>query len=148
MATVSNQNKHANNHDASVQSADASQGKILDEAVGGVPAGEEVLTLPDIAERMNLVVTRVMDMMGKKQLLAVVVDGVRYVPSRFLDDDGQLNRFVPGAIALLSDGGYSDTEILDYLFTEDDSLPGRPVDALHGHLAREVMRRAQAMAIL
>ncbi len=148
MATVSNQNKHANNHDASVQSADASQGKILDEAVGGVPAGEEVLTLPDIAERMNLVVTRVMDMLGKKQLLAVVVDGVRYVPSRFLDDDGQLNRFVPGAIALLSDGGYSDTEILDYLFTEDDSLPGRPVDALHGHLAREVMRRAQAMAIL
>lgn len=148
MATVSNQNKHAINHDASMQSADASQGKILDEAVGGVPAGEEVLTLPDIAERMNLVVTRVMDMLGKKQLLAVVVDGVRYVPSRFLDDDGQLNRFVPGAIALLSDGGYSDTEILDYLFTEDDSLPGRPVDALHGHLAREVMRRAQAMAIL
>ena len=148
MATVSNQNKHANNHDASVQSADASQGKILDEVVGGVPAGEEVLPLPDIAERMNLVVTRVMDMLGKKQLLAVVVDGVRYVPSRFLDDDGQLNRFVPGAIALLSDGGYSDTEILDYLFTEDDSLPGRPVDALHGHLAREVMRRAQAMAIL
>ena len=131
-----------------MQSAVASQGKILDEAVGGVPAGEEVLTLPDIAERMNLVVTRVMDMLGKKQLLAVVVDGVRYVPSRFLDDDGQLNRFVPGAIALLSDGGYSDTEILDYLFTEDDSLPGRPVDALHGHLAREVMRRAQAMAIL
>lgn len=148
MATVSNQNKHANNHDASVQSADVRQGKILDEAAGGVPAGEEVLTLPDIAERMNLVVTRVMDMLGKKQLLAVVVDGVRYVPSRFLDDDGQLNRFVPGAIALLSDGGYSDTEILDYLFTEDDSLPGRPVDALHGHLAREVMRRAQAMAIL
>lgn len=148
MATVSNQNKHANNHDASVQSADVRQGRILDEPVGGVPAGEEVLTLPDIAERMNLVVTRVMDMLGKKQLLAVVVDGVRYVPSRFLDDDGQLNRFVPGAIALLSDGGYSDTEILDYLFTEDDSLPGRPVDALHGHLAREVMRRAQAMAIL
>lgn len=148
MATVSNQNKHAKNHGAFVQSADASQGKILDEPVGGVPAGEEVLPLPDIAERMNLVVTRVMDMLGKKQLLAVVVDGVRYVPSRFLDDDGQLNRFVPGAIALLSDGGYSDMEILDYLFTEDDSLPGRPVDALHGHLAREVMRRAQAMAIL
>ena len=25
-------------------------------------------------------------------------------------------------------------------------LPGRPVDALHGHGAREVIRRAQAMA--
>lgn len=53
---------------------------------------------------------------------------------------------MPGVIALLSDGGYNDREILEYLFTPDDSLPGRPIDALHGHLAREVMRRAQAMA--
>lgn len=148
MATVSKQNKHADNYGTSARSAGEGKGRILAEPVNGVPAGEEVLTLPDLAERMNLVVTKVMDMLGKKQLLAVELDGVRHVPARFLGEDGQLNRFVPGAIALLSDGGYSDAEILDYLFTEDVSLPGRPVDALHGHLAREVMRRAQAMAIL
>lgn len=148
MATVSNENKHAEDHGTSTRSGEKGQGRVLAEPVNGVPAGEEVLTLPEVAERMNLVVTRVMDMLGKKQLLAVELDRVRHVPARFLDEDGQLNRFVPGAIALLSDGGYSDAEILDYLFTEDDSLPGRPVDALHGHLAREVMRRAQAMAIL
>ncbi len=152
MATVSKENKHAEDYGTSARSGarpgQEGQGRILAEPVNGVPAGEEVLTLPEVAERMNLVVTKVMDMLGKKQLLAVEIDRVRHVPARFLDEDGQLNRFVPGAIALLSDGGYSDTEILDYLFTEDDSLPGRPVDALHGHLAREVMRRAQAMAIL
>lgn len=148
MATVSKQNKHAVDHGISAHVEGEAPGRILDESVGGVPAGEEVLTLPDAAERMNLVITKVMDMLNKKQLLAIQVDGIRHIPARFLGEGGQLNRFVPGAIALLSDGGYSDVEILDYLFTEDDSLPGRPVDALHGHLAREVMRRAQAMAIL
>ena len=33
-----------------------------------------------------------------------------------------------------------------WLFTFDDSLPGMPIEALHGHGAREVVRRAQAMA--
>ena len=47
---------------------------------------------------------------------------------------------------MLYDGGFTEEEILAYLFTPDDSLPGRPIDALHGHGAREVIRRAQAMA--
>jgi len=56
------------------------------------------------------------------------------------------------------DGGYRDTEIVRWLFTRDPSLTvtrdgtrdainnARPVDALHAHQAREVLRRAQAMA--
>lgn len=67
-------------------------------------------------------------------------------------------RSLPGLLALLRDGGYGDREILTWLFTADPSLtvtrdgvreavsPARPVDALHGHQAREVLRRAQAMA--
>ena len=47
---------------------------------------------------------------------------------------------------MLADGGYNDEEILAFLYTEDDTLPGRPIDALHGQKAREVIRRAQAMA--
>ena len=47
---------------------------------------------------------------------------------------------------MLHDGGYEDEEILRWLFTEDESLPGAPVAALHGDLMREVIRRAQAMA--
>lgn len=95
---------------------------------------------------MGVVVTRVFHMLREHQLIAITRDGVKYLPERFLADDGHLIKFVPGVIALLSDGGYTDEEIFQYLFTEDDSLPGRPVDALHGHLAREVMRRAQSMA--
>ncbi|MBV7281669.1 MULTISPECIES: Rv2175c family DNA-binding protein [unclassified Corynebacterium] len=108
---------------------------------------EPLLAIPDVAERMGVVVTKVHHLVRDHQLLVVQRDGVKYVPERFLNEDGSLNRFVPGVIALLSDGHYTDAEILEYLFSADDSLPGRPVDALHGHLAREVMRRAQAMAL-
>lgn len=114
--------------------------------VSVLPVDEPVITVPDAAERMGVVVTRVMAHLGDRDMIAVRKDGVRYLPTRYFNEDGQLNRFVPGVIKLLLDGSYTEEEILEFLFTEDDSLPGRPIDAVHGHLAREVMRRAQAMA--
>lgn len=114
--------------------------------VSVLPVDEPVITVPDAAERMGVVVTRVMAHLGDRDMIAVRKDGVRYLPERYFNEDGQLNRFVPGVIKLLLDGSYTEEEILEFLFTEDDSLPGRPIDAVHGHLAREVMRRAQAMA--
>lgn len=111
-----------------------------------LPTNEPLITIPDAAERMGVVVTRLIQQVRDHKVIAVQKDGVKYLPEVFLNPEGELNRFVPGVIALLADGGYRDEEILRYLFTEDDTLPGRPVDALHGHLAREVMRRAQAMA--
>ena len=63
-----------------------------------------------------------------------------------LNDDDEVVRFLPGLVSVLRDGGYQDDEILRWLFEADESLPGRPADALHGHRAREVVRRAQAMA--
>lgn len=110
-----------------------------------LPADEPLLSVPDFAERMGVVVTKVFDLLGNHQLIAVDRDGKKAIPERFLADDGHVVKFVPGVIALLSDGGYTDAEIFEYLFTADDTLPGRPVDAIHGHLAREVMRRAQSM---
>lgn len=114
--------------------------------VSVLPVDEPVITVPDAAERMGVVVTRVMAHLGDRDMIAVRKDGVRYLPARYFNEDGQLNRFVPGVIKLLLDGSYTEEEILEFLFTKDDSLPGRPIDAVHGHLAREVMRRAQAMA--
>ncbi len=114
--------------------------------VSVLPVDEPVITVPDAAERMGVVVTRVMAHLGDRDMIAVRKDGVRYLPARYFNEDGQPNRFIPGVIKLLLDGSYTEEEILEFLFTEDDSLPGRPIDAVHGHLAREVMRRAQAMA--
>lgn len=105
------------------------------------------MVLPDVAEVLDVPVTHVHALLQERKLIAVERDGVVNVPSRMFTEDGTVQRFLPGVIALLHDGGYSGEETLRWLFTEDDSLPGRPIDALHGHLAREVRRRAQAMAL-
>lgn len=111
-------------------------------------AEETMLTLPETAERLGVVVTRVHDLLGAKKLIAYLIDGKRHIPQAlFKEGENSTGKFVPGVLTLLADGGYSDEEILRFLFTEDETLPGRPVDALHGQLAREVLRRAQAMAL-
>ena len=46
---------------------------------------------------------------------------------------------------VLHDAGYEDREVITWLFTADDTLPGRPVDALRENRGSEVKRRAQAM---
>lgn len=106
---------------------------------------ETLLALPDAAEALGVPVTKVHDYVGARKLVVYVKDGKKFIPERLLGEDG-LSKFVSGAITVLSDGGFDDDEILAFLFTPDDSLPGRPVDALYGQKAREVIRRAQAMA--
>lgn len=115
-----------------------------------LPENEPLLTLPEVAERLDIPVTRVNDLIGDGKLVAVNKNGVRHVPAAFFAEKRgktALNKFVTGVITLLLDGGYNPTEILEFLFAEDDSLRERPVDALQGQQAREVLRRAQAMAI-
>ena len=107
-------------------------GLVLTSPLSGIPAGERLLTVPDVADLLGVIVTRVMDELNRHRLIAVDVDGVRHIPARFFTDNAEINKFVPGVIALLADGGWEDAEILDFLFTDDESLPGRPVDALHG----------------
>lgn len=110
-----------------------------------LPHDVETIDLPEVSDRLGIAVTRVHDMLRDGSLLAVRREGVVSVPEVFFDDDGVV-RFLPGLVAVLRDGGYTDEQILRWLFTDDESLPGRPADAIRGHRAREVRRRAQAMA--
>ncbi|PMC64501.1 DNA-binding protein [Corynebacterium tuscaniense] len=109
-------------------------------------AGESLLTFPEVAEQLGVPVTKVHDYVNAGKLLSWKKEGKKVVPSTLLGEDGGLSKFISGAITVLLDGGFTQDEILGYLFTADESLPGRPIDALHGHGAREVIRRAQAMA--
>ena len=61
--------------------------------------------------------------------------------------DGLVVKGVGGLLTLLADGGWTDREMLTWLFTPDDSLPGRPIDALRENRGSEVKRRAQALAL-
>ena len=116
------------------------------EKVEELLADEEMLTLPDVAERLRIPVSRVHDLLAARKFLAWRRDGVRLVPAAFFNG-ANVDKHVTGAITLLLDGGFSDTAVFAYLFTPDESLPGRPIDGLKGDLAREVKRRAQALAV-
>lgn len=123
---------------------------------------EPVYDLPAVAELLRIPVTRVHQELREGHLIAVRRNGIPVVPQVFLGPAGSgrahVVKSLPGLLAVLRDGGYRDTEILRWLFTADASLTvtrdgerdaltnARPVDALHSHQAREVLRRAQAMA--
>ena len=52
-----------------------------------------------------------------------------------------------GLLTVLTDCGFNDAEALRWLFTDDPSLPGSPVQALTENRGTEVKRRAQALAL-
>lgn len=121
-------------------------------------ADEPVYDLPAVADLLGIAVTRVHHQLREGHLVAVRRDGKLVVPKIFFDDTGHVVKPLHGLLVVLRDGGYRDSEIVRWLFTPDPSLTisrdgsterqtnARPVDALHSHQAREVLRRAQAMA--
>jgi hypothetical protein len=99
------------------------------------------------ADLLHLSVSKVRQLIREHQLAAVVPSpgAGQQVPAALIDE-GLVVTGVPGVLPVLHDGGYDDREILTWLFTPDDTLPGRPVDALRENRGAEVKRRAQAMA--
>lgn len=109
---------------------------------------EDWLDWAQVAELLGITVSKVRQLIREHQLAAVVPSpgaGQR-VPAALICD-GAVVKGVPGVLTVLHDGGYDDHEALTWLFTPDESLPGRPVDALRENRGTEVKRRAQAMAL-
>lgn len=84
-------------------------------------------------------------MLRDGHLLALRREGVLVVPALFLNGEGVV-KGLPGTITVLRDSGFTLDEMVRWLFTADDSLPGTPIEALRGNRGREVKRRAQALA--
>ncbi|MDG4765200.1 Rv2175c family DNA-binding protein [Solwaraspora sp. WMMD406] len=99
--------------------------------------------MPDVAERLEVSISKVHQMIRDRELLAVRRDGVRRVPAELVANR-TVRKHLPGILTLLHDAGFSDEETLRWLYRPDDSLPGTPAAALGGDRAREVKRRAQA----
>ncbi|MGC4764258.1 Rv2175c family DNA-binding protein [Micromonospora sp. DT46] len=103
------------------------------------------LTLPDVAERLDVSISKVHQMIRDRELIAVRRDGVRRIPADLVANQTVL-KHLPGVLNLLADGGYDDEGALRWLYEPDDTLPGgNPAKALAGDQAREVKRRAQAL---
>jgi hypothetical protein len=133
--------------------------------VSRLPVGDDILDpdeptydLRDVADMLGVPVTKVQQHLKEGRLVAVRRAGDVVVPQIFFTSTREVVKGLPGLLVVLRDGGYHDTEIVRWLFTPDPSLTvtrdgsrdalsnARPIDALHAHQAREVLRRAQAMA--
>ena len=112
-----------------------------------VVLGDDVAVLPvtEVAQLLEVPVSRVHQMVRDGHLLSLRRDGVVCIPSDFLEDSAPV-KGLSGTIVLLRDGGYTDADILRWLFADDASLPGSPIAVLRSGRHREVKRRAQAMA--
>lgn len=104
----------------------------------------EWLALPDVAERLDVTISKVYQMVRDGSLLAVRRDGVMRVPAELVANQTVL-KHLPGVLTLLHDAGFNDEEALRWLYDADETLPGAPAVALGGDRAREVKRRAQAL---
>lgn len=106
------------------------------------------LTLPDIAEQLDVEVTRVRQLVKEGQLIAVRRGENRalHVPAAFIAGD-KVVKGLSGTLTLLRDDGFTDEEMLEWLFTPDPTLPGTPAQALGENRGTEVKRRAQALAV-
>jgi hypothetical protein len=105
------------------------------------------MPLPDVAEQLGVEVSRVRQLVQERHLIALR-RGERRIPSvpKQLLLDGQPLPELRGTLIVLADAGYDDEESLRWLFTEDPTLPGTPVDALRAGRKAEIRRRAQALA--
>ena len=114
--------------------------------LGRVSEQVEWLTVPDVADRLGVPVTRVHQLLREGGLAGRREGGVLRVPAGFLHGNSVV-KGLAGVLTLLHDGGYDDDAAIRWLHTPDDSLPGTPVQALAADRGREVKRRAQALAL-
>lgn len=121
--------------------------------VGAIPVADDVLDpavpvleLADVAQRLGVPANKVRQLLRDGHLIAFKRDGELLIPEEFLADDAPV-KGLAGTLTVLSDAGFELTEMLDWLFTADESLPGQtPINALRTQHGAEVKRRAQALA--
>ena len=108
------------------------------------------LTVPDIAERLGVTLAHVRRMLDDREVIAARVGANKAVavPAAFFDEEGPLPA-LKGTFTVLGDGGWSDPDILEWLFTPDETLPvdGAPIDSLRAGFKTEIRRRAMELAL-
>lgn len=107
---------------------------------------DEWLDWKQAADELEVSVNKVRTWIREHHLAAAVpvLGEGQKVPAELILD-GQIVHGLPGLLTLLNDHGFSDQEMLEWIFTQDESLPGRPIDALRENRGSEVKRRAQVL---
>jgi hypothetical protein len=103
------------------------------------------LTMPDLVEALGEPLGRVRRYIDEHYLVGSRRDGTFKVPASFIVDGHPLSS-LRGTVIVLQDAGFTDDEIIDWLFAPDESIGLAPIDALLEGRKSEVRRVARALA--
>lgn len=103
------------------------------------------LSVREVADKLQVSPNKVRQWIRERELIAVPDGHDQRIPADCLHE-GKIVKKLGNTLTLLSDVGFGDIEAAVWLFTPDETLPGRPIDALREDRGREIRRRAQALA--
>lgn len=122
---------------------------------GAAPSDQadvEWWSIPEMAEALGVRDREVRSLISERALVAVRHDGsAPQIPAAFVVSDEETG--APGVLAglrgtaiQLADSGYSDAEIIAWLFRDNDELGEAPIVALRAMRTHAVRRAAQSLA--
>jgi hypothetical protein len=103
------------------------------------------LTLPDLVEALDVPLGRVRRLIDEQYLVGSRRNGPFAVPSLFIVDGHPLSS-LRGTIIVLTDAGFTDDEVIDWLLAEDEELGRTPIAALLDGHKSAVRRVARTLA--
>ena len=106
----------------------------------------EWLTVPDVAEALNIPLGKARRLVEEHHLITVKVDGVQKVPAELIQD-GEPLPSLPGTILVLLDSGFDLESAKAWLYTPNDALESTPINSLLKGRKSEVRRLAQSLAL-
>lgn len=104
------------------------------------------MTVPDVAEQMQIPLGRVRRLIEDHYLISVKRDGVQYIPAEIVVDKEPLAS-LHGTIVVLLDAGFDLDGAVRWLYTVNDVLEQTPMAALVAGKKAEIRRLAQALAL-
>ncbi|WP_369807958.1 Rv2175c family DNA-binding protein [Leucobacter chinensis] len=105
----------------------------------------EYLSIPDVAEMLEITPSQVRRLIEERHLSAKRIDNVLQIPALFLMNSETVSG-LRGTLILLEDSGFSNDEAIDWVLSESEELGGTPIDELRkGHKA-PVRRAIQMLA--
>lgn len=105
---------------------------------------DEWLTIDAVADQLGVSRGRVRRLIEDRNLLALSVKGQLVVPAAFLPE-GKVLSSLRGTLIVLGDAGYSDREILHWLYTENPEIGTTPIAGLLEGRKASVRRVAQTL---
>jgi hypothetical protein len=103
------------------------------------------LTIPQVCERLDLRPGKVHRLLEERFLLGRKQDGVFRIPELMLDGEEPLGE-LRGTLVVLLDGGFSESDALEWLFDANEVLQATPIEAMRMGRKTEVRRLAQVLA--